>query len=339
MNPSDLSRYLSDLIREKINLSVMIWGPPGIGKSSIVAQVAKNSQMDVIDVRLSQLSPTDLRGLPVPERNESGEGISCWFPPEFLPRVGQGILFLDELNMAPPSMQGVAQQLILDRRIGSYTVPEGWYVWAAGNRKEDRSAVFDMPAPLANRFLHLDVASDLEAFKSYAIANEISERIIAFLSFRPDLLLKIDPARPSWPSPRSWFMAARLLKADLAIAPAIGEPAAAEFIGFLQVYDSIPDIKSIMQGSGSSIKPPKELSALYATVIGLALTVRTAKEAVNAFQWLLGATTREWQRLFVQDMLRSTTALGKQGVVAAAIKQEPKLQEFFEDYKQLLLAT
>lgn len=171
----------------------MIWGAPGIGKSSIVAQVARENDIDFVDVRLSQLAPTDLRGLPVAE-----DGISKWYPPEFLPRTGKGISFLDELNMAPPAMQGVAQQLILDRRVGSYIVPEGWYVWAAGNRKEDRASVFDMPAPLANRFLHLQVEADFDSFKTYALETGVHEQAIAFLSYRPSLLHKIDPQQPAW---------------------------------------------------------------------------------------------------------------------------------------------
>ena len=164
MKPSDLADYLGALVRNRLMLSTMIWGPPGIGKSSIVAQTAEHHGLAFVDVRLSQLAPTDLRGLPVAEH-----GVSRWYPPEFLPRDGAGILFLDELNLAPPAMQGMAQQLILDRRVGSYVVPEGWFIWAAGNRKEDRAAVFDMPAPLANRFLHLEVEPDFESFKAYAL--------------------------------------------------------------------------------------------------------------------------------------------------------------------------
>src|SRR5438046_1207387 len=122
MTPVQLKNYLAGLVRHGLKLSVMIWGPPGIGKSSVVAQVASERGLQFIDLRLSQLAPTDLRGLPVPEN-----GVSRWFPPEFLPREGSGVLFLDELNMAPPTLQGIAQQLILDRRVGLYSVPEGWF--------------------------------------------------------------------------------------------------------------------------------------------------------------------------------------------------------------------
>ena len=147
MTPTQLKTYLNQLINQNIKISTMIWGAPGIGKSSIVSQVARQHNIDFVDVRLSQLAPTDLRGLPVAE-----DGISKWYPPEFLPTEGKGILFMDELNMAPPALQGVAQQLILDRRGRFLCRSEHWFVWAAGNRKEDRAAVFDMPAPSSQSF-------------------------------------------------------------------------------------------------------------------------------------------------------------------------------------------
>jgi MoxR-like ATPase len=159
MKPLDLADFLDGIIRHQLKISTMIWGPPGIGKSSIVRQAAETHSLACIDLRLSQLAPTDLRGLPVADA-----GVARWYPPEFLPREGSGILFLDELNLAPPTMQGMAQQLILDRRVGSYTVPEEWFIWAAGNRKEDLAAVYDMPAPLANRFLHLEVEPDFDRY-------------------------------------------------------------------------------------------------------------------------------------------------------------------------------
>lgn len=217
LSPQELHGYLSALVRRDLTVSTMIWGPPGVGKSSIVSQVARELGLEFTDVRLSQLAPTDLRGLPVAEN-----GVSRWFPPEFLPRSGRGVLFLDELNMAPPTMQGMAQQLILDRRVGSYALPDGWFVWAAGNRKEDRASVFDMPAPLANRFVHLEVRPDFAAWRAYAHAARIHPHVIAFLMYRSELLHALDPARPAWPSPRSWSVASDLHAADLDVAPAIG---------------------------------------------------------------------------------------------------------------------
>ncbi len=331
MNPNALKTYLDRLIKKDLLLSTMIWGPPGIGKSSIVAQLAKANQLEFIDVRLSQLAPTDLRGLPV-----ALEGISKWYPPEFLPRSGKGILFLDEINMAPPTMQGMAQQLILDRRVGSYVVPDGWFIWAAGNRKEDRASVFDMPAPLANRFLHLQVEPDFESFKAYALETKVHEQIIAFLSFRSTLLHKIDPQQPAWCSPRSWVIASELHKADLDIAPAVGEAAMTEFMAYIKLYQALPNLVAILEGRGDKINFPTEPSARYATAIGLTIRAADAQQAYSAFTWLSKVATPEWVQLFAVDLFQVMRSKGQMGVLAQLVQKDPSLQKFLKDFQQLI---
>jgi MoxR-like ATPase len=312
-------------------VSTMIWGPPGIGKSSIVSQLAQTHNLEFIDLRLSQLAPTDLRGLPVADN-----GISKWYPPEFLPRSGQGILFLDEINMAPPTMQGMAQQLILDRQVGSYKVPEGWFIWAAGNRKEDRASVFDMPAPLANRFLHLQVEPDFESFKAYALATNLHEQIIAFLSFRSTLLHKVDPQQPAWPSPRSWAMASVLHYAGLDIAPAIGEGASTEFLAYVKLYESLPDLVAILEGQGDRIAFPSEPSGRYATAIGLTVRAQDAQQAYNAFTWLSRVAAAEWVQLFAVDLFQVMRSKGQMGVLAQLVQKDANLQKFLKDFQQLI---
>jgi ATPase family associated with various cellular activities (AAA) len=331
MNPEDLKTYLDRIIANNLKISTMIWGAPGIGKSSIVGQLAISHQLEFIDIRLSQLAPTDLRGLPVAE-----EGVSKWFPPEFLPQQGRGILFLDEINMAPPAMQGMAQQLILDRRVGSYVVPEDWFVWAAGNRKEDRAGVFDMPAPLANRFLHLQVEPDFESFKAYALGQGIHEQIIAFLSFRPSLLHKIDLQQPAWCSPRSWMMASSLHYNGLDVAPAIGAAASAEFQSFILMYQMLPDLTPIFEGKGSHIPFPVEASARYATAIGLTVHATDVDRAYHAFHWLIQVATAEWVQLFVSDLLGLIRSRGELGMLTALIAKDPAIQKFLQDYRQLV---
>lgn len=331
MTPAALKAYLNSLVSKNLQISTMIWGPPGIGKSSIVAQVARKYKIDFTDVRLSQLAPTDLRGLPVAEN-----GISKWYPPEFLPRTGKGILFLDELNMAPPAMQGVAQQLILDRRVGSYEVPPGWYVWAAGNRKEDRAAVFDMPSPLANRFLHLQVEPDFDSFKAYALATSVHEQIIAFLSFRTTLLHKLDHQQPAWPSPRSWVMASHLHKAGLSIAPAVGLEVEAEFDAFVKLYEKLPDLTRIFMGKGDTIGFPSEPSVRYATTIGLAVRAGDATQAYNAFSWISDVATAEWVQLFVVDLFRQMRLKGQMGALAQLVQQNEQLKGFLKDFQGLV---
>lgn len=335
MTPEALSQYLDSLVKHDIKLSVMVWGPPGIGKSSIVAQTAEAAGMDFIDLRLSQLAPTDLRGLPVAQ-----DGVSRWFPPEFLPREGRGVLFLDELNLAPPTMQGMAQQLVLDRRVGSYVVPEGWFIWAAGNRKEDRAAVFDMPAPLANRFLHLEVEACWESFKAYALSSGVHEQVIAFLAFRPELLHRIDAQRSAWPSPRSWVMASRLHHAALDIAPVVGLAAADEFRAFLSLYSALPDLEPILDGADAAdiIPFPKEPSARYAVTVGLTLRARDPQRGYRGFKWLSEQAPAEWLQLYVVDLFKHMRALGHMGAFARLVAQDGELRGYLNGYQKLLAA-
>lgn len=333
MTPEALSKFLHTLVRHRLMFSTMIWGAPGIGKSSIVAQTADEHNMRLIDLRLSQLAPTDLRGLPVADHENT---ISRWYPPEFLPRDGRGILFLDELNLAPPAMQGMAQQLILDRRVGSYQVPDGWFVWAAGNRKEDRAAVFDMPSPLANRFIHLTVEADFESFKAYAFQHEIHEHILAFLSFRPALLHKLDPQQPAWPSPRSWMMANRLHKVNLDIAHVIGPGAATEFAAFLKLYNQLPNIEAILQGKGSNIGFPGEPSLRYALTMALTMRATSLQESYQAFTWMAGNAGNEWIQLFATDLFRQARARNELGRLATLVQNDQQLQRMFEDYMAML---
>ncbi len=333
MTPHELSCYLTGLVEGQVPLSLMLWGPPGIGKSSIVADVARQHELRLVDLRLSQLAPTDLRGLPVAEN-----GVSRWFPPEFLPTDGCGILFLDEINMAPPAMQGIAQQLILDRQVGSYRVPEGWFIWAAGNRKSDRAAVFEMPSALANRFIHLDLAPDFDSFKAWGLRTGLSEQVLAFLAFRPTLLHQIDAQRPAWPSPRSWAMADRLRRANLAVEPAIGPGAAGEFDAFCLIYDKLPELAPILEGK-SKATFPGEASARYATVLGLLVRAETAAQGVHALAWLVKQAGAEWVQFFATDLFPMMRERGQFGDLARQISAHAELKDFARNMRDLIFSV
>ena len=330
MTPIELKEHLIRVVEERLMIAIMIWGPPGIGKSSIVREVAEERNMNFTDLRLSQLSPTDLRGLPVPR-----DGVMGWLPPDFLPREGTGILFLDEINLAPPAIQGIAQQLVLDRCVGTYELPEGWHVWAAGNRKEDRASVFDMPAPLANRFLHFDVGPDFPSFRKWAIASGIDERIISFLSFRPELLNQQSDNSWAWPSARTWKMADNLLKVGLRIDSAVGEGPADEFDSYVNVYKKLPSLDAILEGQGDHEKFPREASVRFATTIGLGLRAKKHDQLLNGFRWLMEKGGLEWVQLYLCNMMEQAEARGHVGMIASALREEPRMREFLSDYRRL----
>lgn len=277
MRPTEITSVLEQILDHGNHVPVFIWGPPGSGKSSIVKQVTERNAIGFKDVRMTLLDPTDLRGIPIPF-----EGKAMWLAPGFLPdekRDGeQGVLFLDELNAAPPLVQASGYQLVLDRAIGEYKLPDGWTIVGAGNRQGDRAVIHRMPSPLANRFIHLDFDVHLDDWTDWAITHRIQSEVIGFIRFRSALLDAFDPKRDerAFPTPRSWEYVSRLLTIGRGIrnimssvvAGAVGDGAAAEFMSYLDVYQRLPDLGRILEGRSSEV--PEEKDIRYATITALA---------------------------------------------------------------------
>lgn len=329
-NLSEASKHIHSLIDGGIKTSVMLWGAPGIGKSSVVKAVADKKEMQMIDLRLNQLAPTDIRGLPYVDN-----GLAHFAPPSFLPQSGSGILFLDEINVAAPAVMATALQLILDRRVGDYVVPDNWYIVAAGNRAEDRAAVSQMPAPLTNRFLHLTVEADLDSWKEYALTSGVAEQIISFLNFRPQLLHSFNKNAIAWPSPRSWDFASDLLKIGMPVDAAVGEGAAAEFKSFVKLYTKLPDVDKILAGD-MGIKIPKEPSLVFALTGALVGRSENADHFFNGMKWLIGAATEDYVGVFMRDALTVMKSKNIQGGFVSKVTKDAEAKKFIARYQDLL---
>jgi len=297
---------------------VMLWGPPGIGKSRIVARIAAAHDVPLVDIRLSQMEPTDLRGIPF----RNGARVE-WSVPALLPETNRhgtrGILFLDEITSAPATVTAAAYQLILDRRLGEYVLPEGWTVFAAGNRYGDRGVTYVMPAPLANRFAHYELEPHLDDWVAWAQEADVDERIIAFLRFRPDLLFEFDPARNAvaFPSPRSWEFAHRALQKfadhpDLllpALEGCVGPAAAVELNAFIEHMTELPDVDAILQGRSRDVPASLDLKyGVAAAVVRRALLSRAQPDAqrvfANALRYANAFPEREFGVMLVADLRR-----------------------------------
>lgn len=254
----------------KDSVPLFIWGGPGIGKSSVVRQAAEEEGVGCIDIRLVLMDPSDMRGLPVPE-----DGKAKWLPPSFLPSNDwRGVVFLDELNVAPPLVQNTALQLVLDRKLGEYVLPDGATIIAAGNR-EMEAFVHKMSPPLLNRFVHLDYEVDNETWSGWAVQNNIAPQIIGLLTkFRPELIYKFEPQKKSYPTPRSWAFASKILmngfpedlKFEL-IKGCIGEGAAIELRAYQEIWTKLPNLEAIVEGKDSTI--PTGVDLIYACCVGL----------------------------------------------------------------------
>jgi len=274
MKASNITKVVNKLIVKK--LPVFIWGPPGIGKSSIVKQIAHKAELDFLDLRLSLLDPTDLKGIPF-FNAETKEGV--WAKPSFLPSDpnSTGILFLDEINTAPPAVQASAYQLILDRKVGEYTLPKGWSIVAAGNRENDRGVVYKMPPPLANRFVHFEMEVDFNDWKAWAYSAKIESTIIAYLAFDKSMLFTFDASsnEKSFATPRSWEYVDSIIKAGIekdlildTISGAVGREAAVGYLSFKNVMKDLPDLGTILDGS-LTVLEEEDSKVMMALSIGL----------------------------------------------------------------------
>jgi dynein-related subfamily AAA family protein len=298
MKPSEVEAALITCI--EANRPPCLWGSPGIGKSKIMAQVAAATSRRLIDVRAVLLDPVDLRGLP----HVNGDNRAHWCTPDFLPRDGRGILFFDEFNRAPQLVQNACLQLVLDRALGEYQLPEGWVT--AGACNPDGGGVNKLSAAMNARFIHLDVETDLGDWCKWAIGAGIEPAVIAFLRFRPELLSQYDRAARAFPNPRSWEFISQITAkqpnraVELALFEGtIGHGAAIEYAAFLQLFRSIPSIDSILLSPDKAPVPLREPASLWA--IGAALARRATDQNFRRVLTYLERMPPEYAVMTVRD--------------------------------------
>lgn len=274
-------RDLEYLLKRAYNTKrpLFVWGAPGIGKSETVRKVAeelakkqnrqfvdwnalsKEEKMEVInnpekyfilvDARFSQMDPSDLRGLPI--LNGDFPAVE-WKPPLWFYvmtlKQASGIIFLDELNLAPPLVQSAGYQLVLDRCLGEYKLSDDVFVVAAGNRETDGAGVFEMKKPLCSRFLHFVLQPPApDDWINWALNNGIDDRIVGFIQAFPNALFrfKATDKTKAYPTPRTWKFASDLIKEEksldiihLLVSSAVGKGTATEFINFLKLAKQLP---------------------------------------------------------------------------------------------------
>ncbi|MBK6851407.1 MAG: AAA family ATPase [Burkholderiales bacterium] len=283
-----IEQYADTTLRRRAS---MLWGPRGVGKSSVVRQVAAHFGVPLVDLRLTTIEPVDIRGAIYAD---DVQGKTVWFPPEFLPTADQpaGILFLDELTAADQRLQISAYSLILDRRVGHYVLPDGWQVVAAGNASFHGAVSHDMGTALADRMFHFNVQTAIDAFLAHAVASGFAPEVMAYLRVRPD---KLDDTQAQLAadhligaSPRGWEDVSNVLKSRLSdsakrvfVQGRIGAANAAEFFGVLREIQSGADVLALLAarpGKDTVDLLPRSLDGLYGMTYGLlaACTSNTA---------------------------------------------------------------
>lgn len=289
-----LQQFADPVLRRR---ATMLWGTRGVGKSSIVAQVAEHYRVPLVDLRLTTIEPVDIRGAIYADEAQSR---TVWFPPEFLPTADEpeGILFLDELTAADQRLQISAYSLILDRRVGHYHLPQGWMVIAAGNARFHGAVSHDMGTALADRMFHFNVQTAIEAFLDYALERQLAPEIMAYLKVRAD---KLDDTHTQLAhdyligaSPRGWEDISRVLKSGLDdpvkrlfVQGRIGAANAAEFFGVLREIQAGVDVTRLLAAkAGAETKAllPSTLDGLYGMIYGLIAAVNDDHTMTRALE-------------------------------------------------------
>jgi hypothetical protein len=341
----------------KTKRPVFLWGPPGIGKSEVVAGITEELGGHMIDLRLGQMEPTDLRGIPFFNKDK---GVMDWAPPIDLPDAELAaqypivVLFLDEMNSAAPSVQAAGYQLILNRRIGKYKLPDNVVIVAAGNRESDKGVTYRMPAPLANRFLHLEMRPDFESWQLWAVENKIHKDVVGYLSFAKQDLFDFDPrsSSRSFATPRTWTFVSEFLQDDDATAAElvdlvsglVGEGLAVKFMAHRKVAGQMPKPEDILSGKVKELKV-KEVSAMYS------LTVSLCYELQDSFQKLGKDKISEWHtqadrflRFMMDNFTTEVTVMGARVALTTynlpmVPGKMPSFDEFHQRFGKYIIAA
>lgn len=274
----------------KAKRPLFLWGSAGLGKSDIIKQLGAEIDAHVIDIRLGLYEPTDIKGIPYFDKNTN---TMAWAPPSELPSLELAaqhkniILFMDEMNSAAPSVQAAAYQLVLNRRVGEYKLPDNVLIVAAGNRDADKGVTYRMPAPLANRFVHLEMRVDWDDYFQWATDNRIHKDVVGFLSFSKKDLHDFDPksGSRSFATPRSWSFVSELLFDDSEddntltdlVSGAIGEGLAIKFMAHRKIAGKLPNPTDILTGKVKKLETT-EISAMYSLTISMCYELKDASD-------------------------------------------------------------
>ena len=332
---------------------IFLWGPPGVGKSDIVQQITDEAGGFMFDLRLGQMDPTDLRGMPFFNKDL---GVMDWAPPidlpspEFAKDYPMITVFLDEMNSAPASVQAAAYQLVLNRRLGKYVLPDNVVIIAAGNRESDKGVTFRMPTPLANRFVHVEIRADFEAWLDWAVDKNIHPDVVGYLSFAKQDLYDFDAKSSSraFATPRSWSFVSELIEEDMPettatdlIAGTVGEGLAVKFQAHRKIAGKLPNPTDVLAGKVSKLDV-QEVSAMYSLTISMCYELKEALSKVKDAEF--HKMSDNFFRFMMDNFETELVVMGARiALTTYAIPFQPtklkNFDEFHQRYGKYILAS
>lgn len=306
----------------------MLWGPGGIGKSAMAREVANDLTAETgnhwgfIDARPSLRESVDFRGIPVPDLKA---GKTRWLQPDDFPREDRdgkyGIWLFDEISACTIPVQVALYQLIWDRALGDYRMPDGWQIGCAGNRLQDKAGAMRMSTALNNRVAHIDVDVDSLAWCDWGVINGIHPMVIAYHRWnKGEWLFKFDSGAREYPSPRSWTMANRYAGiADRArrmrlMSQLIGQAAVTDFESFIDIAMTLEPIPVILANPMTArIPDPDKIAAAYAVTCALANNV-TRETAGAGADYVMRLPSPDLRALYAQIVMARDPALASRGM-------------------------
>lgn len=299
------------------SIPVMYWGSPGIGKSDLARYLAAKRNMRLCDVRLSQMDPVDMRGVPFVAQFGDHQ-VTRWAIADFFAKLEEQptIVLFDEINSAPQATQAAAYQFILDRQIGDFRLPDHTRILAAGNNIGDGAIVNMMSTALRNRLAHIDVEVHLDDWANWAVKHgNMPTEVLGFIRFRPAMLNEFDKKEArqnkAFATPRGWERVGRAMNNTIpdhlefhVYSAIVGEGCAAEFRGFLKHHRNLPDIDAILKNP-KKVPVPEEPAVLYALATKLG-SVSTEENFDKICEYGYRMTP-EFQVIMVVDAVRRNT--------------------------------
>jgi hypothetical protein len=337
----------------KKNRPIFLWGPAGIGKSELAQGITDSGELGnalLMDLRMALMEPTDVKGMPFYNKET---GTMDWAPPVDLPsdelakQYDHIVLFLDELNSAPGATQAAAYQLVLNRRVGNYVLPDNVVIMAAGNRETDKGIVYRMPAPLANRFVHLEMRVDYNSWLDWAVENEIHSDVIGHITVHKQDLFDFDPKGSSraFATPRSWTFVSDLIDDDDLddetftdlVAGSVGEGIAVKFMATRKARNKLPNPTDILTGKTKNLDQSVEMSGRYSLTMSLCYELRelsgkkgfTQKPVENFLRFMMDNFDAEL------TVMGAQTAIVRYGINIKP-KELPSFKEFHERFGQYI---